>query len=438
MGGSCARSTSVDWRVHEERDVSRPLNPFNPSRPIDPNKFVGRHNEIKELEAALAHAKSDEPRHFLITGERGVGKTSFFDYLRRRATNSVNGGEFSFAVVDIAIHKQTTRLDFARALQAQLKDLLAQNPTHSETLGRIWGFIQRFEVAGVAYRERDPRDENHRDMYQDVADSLCEIVQRACLDSDDKPLSAACDGVLILVDEVDQASAELDIGTFFKYLLERLNRKGCHKVVVGLAGLSSATDVLLKSHASSLRVFDELALSNLGRSDVKELLDEAQFIVCERGVPDFKITESAREMLFELSDGHPHMLHQLGYCAFEVACGSRGESSESGFEITDSHVMSGFLASRGALDMLGDMYFRAPFANVEADNAALAVLDHMSETGELAAVEELAIHATVSVSDVERAVMELCRNGLLVERGAERFGIKHPAFAYWVKSRRPA
>lgn len=44
--------------------MSRPLNPFDPSHPIDPTKFVGRRREIRELEAALIHAKRNRPRHF--------------------------------------------------------------------------------------------------------------------------------------------------------------------------------------------------------------------------------------------------------------------------------------------------------------------------------------------------------------------------------------
>lgn len=412
--------------------MTRPLNPFDPSRPIDPNKFVGRHKEIRELEAALLHTKNDKPRHFLITGERGVGKTSFFDYLRRRASNVDGTDDFNFAVVDFAVNKKTTKLDFARALRSQLDGLLAKNPTNLETMGRVWGFLQRFEVAGVAYRG-DEQQENHREMYLDVADSLFEVVKRICT-ADDGELNIACDGVLVLVDEVDQSNEELDIGTFLKYLLEQLNRKGCHKVVIGLAGLTHTTDVLLNSHASALRIFDELALSNLSRNDVKELLREIESLVWNDGVGDFKISEAASEMLFELSGGHPHMLHQLGYCAFEAACNAE---DADGFSIEASHVMTGFVETRGALDLIGDMYFRKPFELIEASAPALAILDHLSEKGGSESVSEIAKGAALIEADARSSVELLVRNGMLARQGAGSYGIKHPAFAYWVKANRP-
>lgn len=307
------------------------------------------------------------------------------------------------------------------------------NPTHRETIGRLWNFIQRFEVAGVSYRG-DERPENDKEMYQDVADSLCEIVRRVCSESDETPVSAACDGVLILIDEVDQASSELDIGTFFKYLLERLNRRGCHKVVVGLAGLTHSTNVLLASHPSSLRVFDELALGNLSRVEVKDLLDEVQTLVCDEGFGEFHISQPARDLLYDLSAGHPHMLHQLGYCAFEVACGS----SEGGeLRIDQNHVMTGFIEARGALDMIGDMYFRKAFEEIESDHTAVAILDHMSERGQVDSISDLAKETLTSEMDVRRSVDAMCNSGLLITAGLGCYAIRHPTFAYWIKSRRP-
>lgn len=409
--------------------MQRPLNPFDPSRPIDPAKFVGRRKEIRELEAALLHAKSDKPRHFLITGERGVGKTSFFDFIRRRATES----GFTFAVVDLAINKHTTRLDLARALKRQLDSVLARYPTAKETIERAWSFIQRFEVAGVSYKGAD-QSENHRDLHQEVADSLCEIVKRVCGTPGGHALEVACDGVLILIDEVDQASDELDIGSFLKYLLEQLNRKGCHRVAVGLAGLTRSTEVLLRSHASSLRIFDELALVNLRREEAEELLNEVQTIVCDGGFGEFVITAEARDMLFSLSGGHPHMLHQFGYCAFEAACGG-----EVGGELVVgiNHVVSGAFELRGALDLIGDMYFRRPFESVSGSPEVLSILDHVSETSMPDSLAQIAEGTGLAQAEVRRSLDALVRAGLLDEHAGCRFGVRHPAFAFWVKAQRP-
>ena len=43
--------------------------------------FAGRYHELVRLERALDQACVDEPAHFMITGERGIGKSSLLLYL---------------------------------------------------------------------------------------------------------------------------------------------------------------------------------------------------------------------------------------------------------------------------------------------------------------------------------------------------------------------
>jgi len=96
--------------------MSRLLNPFIPDKPVDPKRFIGRKLEISELESALAHAQEGLSRHFLVTGDRGIGKTSLLDYIRKTATgydNEYNDG-YNFIVIDIVIDHMMTRFDLIK------------------------------------------------------------------------------------------------------------------------------------------------------------------------------------------------------------------------------------------------------------------------------------------------------------------------------------
>ncbi len=414
-----------------------PLNPFAPSRPISPGQFVGRHFEIRELEAALAHAKRCRPRHFLMTGNRGVGKTSFLDYIRRKASGKIDGVNFNFLVVDFAINKKTTRLDFARTLQAELDSILSENAPFKEMLSKTWSFIKNIEAAGISYNGVDEKPENKRDMYLSVADSLTEIVGKVCRNEASEGFAdSGYDGVLILIDEVDQASSELDIGSFLKYLLERLNRKNCNQVVIGLAGLNVSTDVLINSHPSSLRVFDELPLGNLSPDDVDELLSEAELQVRNEGYEGFKITSSARNAIFEFSNGHPQFVHQFGYSAFEASCRSY---SSGDFIVDQQHVTKGAFEERGAFDLIGDVYFRQEFSEFSEDQRALAILDCLSEDPRKGfTANDLRAQASLDVSTIANFLNRLVKGGLVL--GPDDFGcfrVRHPCFAYWLKAKRP-
>ena len=62
---------------------------FRPNLPIDdPEQFVGREKAIRAFVEAIYQVRSGQPRHLAITGERGVGKSSFLNQVLRIAEGS--------------------------------------------------------------------------------------------------------------------------------------------------------------------------------------------------------------------------------------------------------------------------------------------------------------------------------------------------------------
>jgi hypothetical protein len=414
--------------------LDRPLNPFDPSHPIPPGQFVGREQEIEELKAALTHAKRGRPRHFLITGDRGAGKTSFLDYLRTNATSRAQ--KFNFIVVDFAVDQNSTRLDLARTIQDKVSELLAVHSPIRDLLGKTWAFIQRFEAAGISYNPSEPSPENHREIIRSLADSLCKVVSAVCVDVSTGEPNLGYDGVLLLIDEVDQSSDDLDIGTFLKLLLERLNSVGCRQVVVGLAGLHSTRQVLIKSHPSSLRVFDELPLDDLKSEDIEGLLAHAELQVRNEGYDRFSFSSESIGQILEFSGGHAHFVHQFGYCAFEKACRSSGDD----FRVEATHVMSGAFEPRGALELIGDMYFQVPYERMVDNNAMLAILDRACESPSVHfSVEAISAESRLDIQTTRSALNELTELSILVvDKASGLYRIRHRCFAYWLKQRRPS
>jgi len=80
--------------------------------------FAGRYSEIQLLEAALRQTRAGHPRSFLLTGERGIGKTSLLEYVRFLATHNLNDDDlaFNFLVVSTDLEANTTRVGLARRL----------------------------------------------------------------------------------------------------------------------------------------------------------------------------------------------------------------------------------------------------------------------------------------------------------------------------------
>ena len=86
------------------------INPFRPNSPVAPGMFVGRIDELQALEQSLVQTRAGQPKHFMLTGERGIGKTSLLNYLRWVAQGEIDGldGEkFKFLVLDLATGAST-------------------------------------------------------------------------------------------------------------------------------------------------------------------------------------------------------------------------------------------------------------------------------------------------------------------------------------------
>ncbi len=116
---------------------------------------------------------------------------------------------------------------------------------------------------------------------------------------------------MILIDEADNASSELKLGSFLKLLIERLQRHQCQQIMVGLAGLPELRQVLLDSHPSSLRVFEELPLGRLSDDEVKRVIDICIEQANKRNTDKTTIAAETKSALVNLAEGYPHFIQQL-------------------------------------------------------------------------------------------------------------------------------
>ena len=74
------------------------FNPFVPNGIAFPGMFFGRSDEIGTIEQSLFQTLNGNPQHLLISGERGIGKSSLLNYadLIARGDIEVEDTEFNF------------------------------------------------------------------------------------------------------------------------------------------------------------------------------------------------------------------------------------------------------------------------------------------------------------------------------------------------------
>lgn len=114
------------------------VNTFQPQSPISQGLFVGRRPEIQRLESVLRHAKAHRPINFMITGERGIGKTSLMHYLMgmARSFGDFEHDSHNFLIADVVIDKTTTTLDLVKKVEFSLRKELERTERGRAFLGK--------------------------------------------------------------------------------------------------------------------------------------------------------------------------------------------------------------------------------------------------------------------------------------------------------------
>jgi Cdc6-like AAA superfamily ATPase len=104
------------------------INPFEPFGPVNPGAFVGRLDELRRLMSALVQTSAGKPVNFMITGERGIGKTSLLLYLKHAAEGriQIEGQKLAFVVIDTDVDQNTTQLGLIAKIGLGLEKALSR------------------------------------------------------------------------------------------------------------------------------------------------------------------------------------------------------------------------------------------------------------------------------------------------------------------------
>jgi Cdc6-like AAA superfamily ATPase len=408
--------------------MGKRVNPFRPNSPITHGMFVGRLDEIASLEQALVQTRAAQPKHFMITGERGIGKTSLLNYLRYVAQGLIeaNGDTFHFLVVDVDIEKGTTPSSLARKIERALQQELVKSEPARDFMAKTWAFLKRVEAGGVSLREANATDEAE-DLLDNLAYSLAGTVERICDNSAGSIFSSRYDAVLICIDEADAAPKELQLGALLKSLTERLEKRGCERVMIALAGLPDLREVLRNSHPSALRIFDEVQLKRLSREELEQVIDICLDSANRTNEQKTSIDDDAKSFLVMLAEGYPHFIQQFGYSAF---------AADQDGRITKEDATHGAFGPRGALDLIGDRYYRDDFYNKIQREAYRKVLRIMADKlDDWISKEEIRKLFKGKEETLSNALKALRDRHIILSKEGERgkYRLQHKGFALWIK-----
>ncbi len=117
-------------------------NPFKPDRIADPNLFAGRVSEIEIIKRSLFQAKHGNPPNLLITGERGIGKSSLlhYVYLLARGKIPANGENYNFLTLSVDLYGVQRDIDIIEMILRELRSTLNSYDVLKSRAKKTWEF----------------------------------------------------------------------------------------------------------------------------------------------------------------------------------------------------------------------------------------------------------------------------------------------------------
>jgi hypothetical protein len=295
------------------------INPFSPSRPLpDAGLFAGRADELRRGYQFVLQAAAGNPRHMLITGPRGIGKSTLAlsivgmsrvetQYLGLLDVDTDQAARPLLVAPYIAQVGQGTE-EIAATWTARLR---------RATSASLGVQIDEAEVNVLLARLKVRRATQEGTVASRLVGILSDIVRDA------QPFA---DGVILYADELDQISDQSDVAPFLKVLSEQLAHEGLRNVALLIVGQNDLAESLAKAHPSATRLFEQIHLAPLADNDVKDLVETALIGT------DTRLDDDAMQTLVTGAGGFPSAVHLIAHEAFTIV-GSRPATLDEGSEV---------------------------------------------------------------------------------------------------------
>lgn len=397
-------------------------NPFRPNSIASPDLFQGREHERFFIEQCLFQTKSGNPQHFLIEGERGLGKSSLFLIVEQLAKGNIkliNDLKFNFIVINIELDSTQTFFEILKSIAADFKRALSEKERVKNLVSGVWDFLSSWEILGVRYHKMDENLIQPYEIINELVNNFEKVIRQT---------KGEIDGILILIDEADRPSEKASLGEIVKLLTEKLSKKSCDQVVIGMTGQPDLIAKLKASHESSSRIFSILALNPLSNEECKAVVISGLNKAKEINKLKTKIDNDAIELISQLSEGYPHFLQEFSYKAFE-------QDSDNIICIGD--VKESAFGNQGALKQLGHKYFNELYFSQIGTDEYRKVLQAMAKYSDSwVNREKIKREITIKDTTLNNALQALKTRNIIIPNTSQQGEYKLPtkSFAAWIKA----
>ena len=264
-------------------------------------------DEIKKTIGALVQTRNGKTQHVLVTGGRGIGKTSLAIYTRHMARQPSNilGTDFHFATAYYTVERGQSLSDLCEGLTSKLLESVDRSVAEKcfeklKTLKLHFG-VHVPGVGEIAV-EPDRSEQVKTRMYGDFEKGV-----REAWDT----IKETHNGVLLILDEIHNLDSFEGVGSFFKVVSEGWAVDGYRNTMFMVVGLPEVSTDISRDDPSAPRIFTYVELTRMTETEALAVIRRCLSETSKT------IDDQAAKWLVKVSGGYPFFLHQVGYDTFD-------------------------------------------------------------------------------------------------------------------------
>ena len=295
-------------------------NPFNPTSVVKPQLFAGRDEQVLHVVRKMSQVRNKMPSSFIISGERGIGKTALAKLImfisQKQSKNLEN---LNFLTTYYTVEKDQS---FRSVLQSSLNLLTDQLPKSAidRLSSHLGSFFKRGKFSLGAFGVKAEVDKisgnsPEDDMYlKDQAISILTNILKGIEEDKlkkEKKIDRS-DGILIVLDEIHNVRNIDGVAQIFRSVITTLDMNGHGNITFLIISYPEAIKKFFKGDPSAKRSFDMLPLGIMPNNEAEEILtkgfNQAQIKYDKKVVSD-NIYKAG---------GYPHSIQVLGHNLVEI------------------------------------------------------------------------------------------------------------------------
>ncbi|MDR0913520.1 MAG: ATP-binding protein [Methanobrevibacter sp.] len=272
------------------------INPFNPDGPVSPQNFEGREDILKTYIKILEETKYGNPKHFFITGSRGMGKSSLASYFKDYAERKLKY---------VGVHIYNDGVHDVESLIKQIIETLLDNLQKESFFEKIKKAfkenIESVNLFGTSFKFKPSNS-----MLTHLKDNFAHFLVDLMENFDNK------NGLILIIDDINGLSDNPEFANWYKSFSDTLFTNFRNKAPISfiLAGYDEKLQMIHEHNPSFSRIFSHIKLKGLNDNEIND------FFFKTFNKIDLTVDPDAMKLLVKYSSGLPNMMQEIGNGTF--------------------------------------------------------------------------------------------------------------------------